>query len=69
MPSKDKSKDMGYYLLAIVISMVGITYASVPLYRIFCQATGFGGTVQIGKTVEEKIKTRYIIDVSLCESI
>ncbi len=38
------------YLVAFVVAMVGLTYASVPLYRMFCQATGFGGTVQQGKT-------------------
>ena len=27
-----------------VLFMIGLAYASVPLYRIFCQATGFGGT-------------------------
>jgi cytochrome c oxidase assembly protein subunit 11 len=27
-----------------VLFMVGLAFASVPLYRIFCQATGFGGT-------------------------
>ena len=26
--------------------MVGLAYASVPLYRLFCQVTGFGGTTQ-----------------------
>ena len=34
------------YLFALVIAMVGCTYAAVPLYRKFCQATGYGGTVQ-----------------------
>ena len=29
-----------------VAAMVGLAYASVPLYRIFCQATGFAGTTQ-----------------------
>jgi cytochrome c oxidase assembly protein subunit 11 len=28
----------------LVFSMVGLAYASVPLYRIFCQVTGFAGT-------------------------
>jgi cytochrome c oxidase assembly protein subunit 11 len=28
----------------IVAAMVGLAFASSPLYRIFCQATGFGGT-------------------------
>jgi cytochrome c oxidase assembly protein subunit 11 len=27
-----------------VLFMIGLAYASVPLYRIFCQVTGFGGT-------------------------
>lgn len=31
---------------AIAAGMVGLAYASVPLYRIFCQVTGFGGTTQ-----------------------
>jgi cytochrome c oxidase assembly protein subunit 11 len=34
------------YLVAMVTAMVGATYAAVPLYRKFCQATGYGGTVQ-----------------------
>ena len=28
------------------LSMLGLGYASVPLYRMFCQATGFNGTTQ-----------------------
>ncbi|GMI50603.1 hypothetical protein ScalyP_jg2437 [Parmales sp. scaly parma] len=42
----------GAYTLAVVIGVVGATYASVPLYKIFCQATGFGGTTQ-RTTLEE----------------
>lgn len=43
------------YLVALVIAMVGCSYAAVPLYRKFCQATGYGGTVRRRETVEEKI--------------
>ena len=50
--------DQGMYLVAIVVGMVGLTYASVPLYRMFCQATGFGGTVKEGRSVEEKLRRR-----------
>lgn len=32
--------------------MVGLGFASVPLYRIFCQVTGFGGTTQIASEYE-----------------
>jgi len=33
-------------LFLVVFGMVGMAYASVPLYRLFCQVTGFGGTTQ-----------------------
>jgi cytochrome c oxidase assembly protein subunit 11 len=33
-------------LVSVVAGMVGISFASVPLYRLFCSATGFGGTTQ-----------------------
>lgn len=32
---------------AVVFGMVGLSYAAVPLYRAFCQATGFAGTTQV----------------------
>ena len=36
------------YALAFVAGMVALSFAAVPLYRIFCQVTGLGGTPQIG---------------------
>lgn len=30
--------------VAVVAGMLGLSYASVPLYSMFCQLTGFGGT-------------------------
>ncbi|XP_052190693.1 cytochrome c oxidase assembly protein COX11, mitochondrial isoform X3 [Diospyros lotus] len=50
-----KSKKMLLYLTGLVFAMVGCSYAAVPLYRRFCQATGYGGTVQRRESVEEKI--------------
>lgn len=35
-------------LAVVVVGMVGMSFAAVPLYRMFCQATGYGGTPQIG---------------------
>ncbi len=31
---------------ALVAGMAALSFAAVPLYRAFCQATGFGGTTQ-----------------------
>ena len=33
-------------LAGVVGLMVGMAYASVPLYKLFCQVTGYGGTTQ-----------------------
>ena len=30
----------------VFAGMIGLTYASVPLYSMFCKATGFGGTTR-----------------------
>ena len=32
----------------LVCGMTGLAFASVPLYRLFCQVTGFAGTTQVG---------------------
>ncbi|MCA3578270.1 MAG: cytochrome c oxidase assembly protein [Bradyrhizobium sp.] len=34
------------------LAMLGLAYASVPLYRLFCQVTGFGGTTQKAELAE-----------------
>jgi cytochrome c oxidase assembly protein subunit 11 len=31
----------------VALAMVGLAFASVPLYRLFCQVTGFAGTTQM----------------------
>lgn len=36
----------GLLAAALACGMTGLGYASVPLYRMFCQVTGFGGTTQ-----------------------
>ena len=43
---EERNQQIAWYMIAVVIGAVGATYASVPLYKIFCQATGFGGTTQ-----------------------
>ena len=45
-PDRRRNRIVAASALSVVIAMVGLAYASVPLYRLFCQATGFGGTTQ-----------------------
>lgn len=33
-------------LIALALGMLLLAYASVPLYRLFCEVTGYGGTTQ-----------------------
>ena len=35
---------------ALVLTMIGLTYAAVPFYAAFCRATGYEGTPQIAKS-------------------
>ncbi|QMW22637.1 cytochrome c oxidase assembly protein [Sandaracinobacteroides saxicola] len=44
--STTANRRTGLIAALIALGMVGLAYASVPLYRIFCQVTGFGGTTQ-----------------------
>jgi cytochrome c oxidase assembly protein subunit 11 len=35
-------------VVAVIVGMIGMSFAAVPLYRLFCAATGYGGTPSIG---------------------
>ena len=40
--------------------MVGLAFASVPLYRMFCQATGYGGMPQRAERGADEVLDRTI---------
>ncbi len=44
--TEERNVQVAWYMTAVVVGAIGATYASVPLYKVFCQATGFGGTTQ-----------------------
>ena len=45
-----KGKTLTPILLAgIFVLMLGLSFAAVPLYDLFCRVTGFGGTTQVSK--------------------
>ncbi len=56
-----RNKRVAVLCSALVVSMVGLSYAAVPLYRIFCQVTGYGGTTQVATDTPEKVLDRKII--------
>jgi cytochrome c oxidase assembly protein subunit 11 len=48
-PDKNQGKNRrtAVWLVVVFAAMVGAAYASVPLYRMFCQLTGLDGTTQV----------------------
>src|SRR3954447_2498166 len=56
-------------LAAVIVGMVGMSFAAIPLYRLFCAATGFGGTPSIGLAAapgatDETIRVRFNADTN-----
>ena len=67
--AKRRNARTGVVLTGIVAGMIGLSFASVPLYRLFCQVTGFGGTTQVaeaapGAVAERVIKVRFNADTA-----
>jgi cytochrome c oxidase assembly protein subunit 11 len=68
-PSNDpKAKDLarrnariGIYCAIGLFGMVGAAYASVPLYRAFCQLTGFDGTVRKAEAAPTRVLDRKLL--------
>ena len=50
--TRRRNKRSGLYAALLVLGMLALGYASVPLYRIFCQVTGFAGTTQVADAAE-----------------
>ncbi len=48
------------FCAAFAVGMVGLAYASVPLYRLFCQLTGFAGTTQRAERPSSEVLDKLI---------
>lgn len=46
--------------LAALLGMVGLVAASVPLYRLFCKVTGYGGTTRVAEAAPGAVLGREI---------
>lgn len=54
----------------LTLGMLGMSYAAVPLYKIFCQVTGYAGTTQraddtTGTILDRQITVRFDANVSM----
>lgn len=64
------NKTLALNMAAIALGMLMLAYASVPLYRLFCEATGFGGTTKrvvamdpAMKAIDREVTVRFNGDV------
>jgi len=44
--------------------MTGVAWASIPLYRLFCQVTGLNGTTQRGLEAPGAVSARLVVPLS-----
>lgn len=56
----DKNQKTLSIILLVVVGMIGLAFASVPLYNMFCAVTGFGGTTMVAKNLPDKVLDRTI---------
>ncbi len=73
LPPQQDNRNLRVGLIAVgmAFAMLALGYAAVPLYRMFCQATGFGGTTMRsttglapGAVVGKLINVRFDANVS-----
>jgi cytochrome c oxidase assembly protein subunit 11 len=63
-----RASTLAWGLGGVALAMVGLAYASVPLYKLFCQVTGFAGTPSVAATApavmgERVVTVRFNADV------
>lgn len=55
-----RNRKTGIVILCVVAFMVGMSFAAVPLYRMFCSLTGFDGTTMVSDSLPEKTLDRMV---------
>ncbi len=64
MAGSGNNRRTALWLVAVVPVMLGGSYAAVPLYRLFCQVTGYGGTTSVaeapsGEVLDQTVRIRF----------
>jgi cytochrome c oxidase assembly protein subunit 11 len=62
-PAKLRYRDrmLALTLVGVAAGMVGMAFAAVPLYSLFCQVTGYGGTTQRANAGADRVVDREIV--------
>jgi cytochrome c oxidase assembly protein subunit 11 len=60
MKGFDRNARIAWTLVAVVGGMLALAYAAVPLYQMFCKATGFAGTPQVVQDGERPVLERTV---------
>lgn len=56
----NKNLKVATIVASVAVGMVGVAYAAVPLYDLFCRVTGFGGTTQRSEAGPDTVLDRTI---------
>jgi cytochrome c oxidase assembly protein subunit 11 len=72
MAAPSRNLQVAFIAGGVAASMLGLAYASVPLYALFCQATGYGGTTQRADAAPENLGKRHFtirFDANIASSL
>ena len=58
MSARGRRFSTALFAAAVTGGMLGLSFAAVPLYRLFCAKTGYGGTTQVAKAAPAARGTR-----------
>ncbi|KAJ1351669.1 hypothetical protein KIN20_007780 [Parelaphostrongylus tenuis] len=57
-----RNRDSMYYVVSVGVVAIGVTFAAIPAYRIFCERTSFGGLTQVAKDFEKIANMKKVED-------
>ena len=60
MPARRSNLRTAVALLGVVVLMAGASFAAVPLYSLFCQVTGYGGTTSVASGPSAEVRDRWV---------
>ena len=60
MHNKISSSKRAWSIILLVVGMLMLTFASVPLYNLFCKVTGYGGTTRYTAIASSRVGTKLI---------